>query len=194
LSQPGRSIRRSMPGSLHGPAESGGRDAGAHRLGGGTAPCHARGRWAIHFPMSRNRPRDSSRPAQRLPARKIDTPVLVVAALTAFFATLFATLLLLRPEPTDLGEPVAADSHSTQTTPPVDAPPPEPILRTEPKPEPMLNPTPQTRLELTLPPSLTAAVPPANCPSTVLEVPHSPSIAEHPDLSRKRAGGRVTLV
>jgi hypothetical protein len=47
--------------------------------------------------MSKNRLPDSSRRAKQLPARKIDTPVLVVAALTAFFATLFATLLVLRP-------------------------------------------------------------------------------------------------
>lgn len=75
--------------------------------------------------------------------------------LTVFFATVFATLLLLRPEPSDPKEPRPANPHSVQTaprvnTPPVDAPPvsapaPEPISNDELKPEP--KPTLQTRLE-----------------------------------------------
>jgi hypothetical protein len=78
--------------------------------------------------MSRDRPRNSSKRAQPGPALKIDLPALVVMALTAFFATLFATLLLLRPEASDPTEPTSAGSRSTQpaprvNTPPVDAPP-----------------------------------------------------------------------
>jgi hypothetical protein len=60
--------------------------------------------------MWRNRPEDSSERPQPVPGQKIDLPVLVVSALTVFFATLFATLLLLRPELMDPGEPVVADS------------------------------------------------------------------------------------
>jgi hypothetical protein len=107
--------------------------------------------------MSRNRLPDSSRRARLATARKFDTPVLVVSALTAFFATLFATLLLLRPEASDPTEPMPADSRSAQSasrvkTPPVSAQPPgappsEPIVSAEPKLEPKPDPTIQTRLE-----------------------------------------------
>ena len=117
--------------------------------------------------MSRNRLPDSSRRAKLATARKFDTPVLVVSALTAFFATLFATLLLLRTEASDPTEPMPADSRSTQPAPrvnpppvsaqPVDAPPvnaqppgappSEPIVSAEPKLEPKPDPTIQTRLE-----------------------------------------------
>jgi hypothetical protein len=75
--------------------------------------------------------------------------------LTVFFATVFATLLLLRPEPSDPIEPTPANPYPTQiaprvktppvNAPPVSAPPPEPILKNDPKPEP--KPTIQTRLE-----------------------------------------------
>jgi outer membrane biosynthesis protein TonB len=124
------------------------------------------------LPMSRNRPPDSSRWAQRTSARKIDTPVLVVAALIAFFASLFATLLLLRPEASDPTQPMRAGSGSAQSAPrvntpsvsaqpvdapPVSAPPPsaqpanappsEPIVRAEPKPEPKPDPKIQIQLE-----------------------------------------------
>jgi hypothetical protein len=83
---------------------------------------------------------------------KIDTPVLVVSMLTAFFATIFATLLLLRPESSDPTESMPAGSQSTQSaprvdTPPVNAPPPEPIPKAEPKPEREPKPTLQTQLE-----------------------------------------------
>jgi hypothetical protein len=79
--------------------------------------------------MSRNHPPDSSRRAPLASAQKIDTPALVVLALTAFFATLFATLVLLRPEASDPTEPLPADSRATQSAPrlnppPVGAPPP----------------------------------------------------------------------
>jgi hypothetical protein len=112
--------------------------------------------------MSRNRPTDSSRWAQRTSARKIDTPVLVVAALIAFFASLFATLLLLRPEASDPTEPMRAGSGSAQSAPrvnppsvsaqsvnapPVSAPPSEPIVRAESKPEQKPDPKIQTQLE-----------------------------------------------
>jgi hypothetical protein len=127
--------------------------------------------------MSRNHPPDSSRRAALASAKKIDTPALVVLALTAFFATLFATLVLLRPEASDPTEPLPADSRATQsaprlnpppvgapppsaqqvnappvgaspvTAPPVGAPPAEPMGRAEPKPEPEPAPPLQTRLE-----------------------------------------------
>jgi hypothetical protein len=107
--------------------------------------------------MSRNHPPDSSRRAKPVTARKFDTPVLVVSALTAFFATLFATLLLLRPEVSDPTEPMPADSRSAQSasrvkTPPVNAQPPgappsEPIVSAEPKLEPTPDPMIQIRLK-----------------------------------------------
>jgi hypothetical protein len=127
--------------------------------------------------MSRNRPPDSSRRARLASTWKIDTPVLVVSALTTFFATLFATLLALRPEPGDPTEPMRAGSRFTHSAPrvntppvsaqPIDAPPvsaplisapaisapppsvpqSEPIPRAEPKPEPEPNPTLQTQLK-----------------------------------------------
>jgi hypothetical protein len=127
--------------------------------------------------MSRNRPPDSNRRAQRPSAQKIDTPVLVLSALTLFFATLFATLVLLRPEASDPPEPTPAGSRSTLSAPrvnapPVNAPPPDAppidpqppgappvsaqparapapgtIWREKPKPEPEQEPTLQTRLE-----------------------------------------------
>ena len=79
--------------------------------------------------MSRNHPPDSNRRAPLASAQKIDIPALVVLALTAFFATLFATLVLLRPEASDPTEPLPADSRATQSAlrvnpPPVGAPPP----------------------------------------------------------------------
>ena len=72
--------------------------------------------------------------------------------LTAFFATLFATLLLLRPESSDPTESIPADPRFTQSTPrvntpPVNAPPPDPIPKAEPKPEREPNPTLQTQLK-----------------------------------------------
>jgi len=70
---------------------------------------------------------------------------MVVAALTAFFATVFATLLLLRPESDDPKSPMRA--ASLRTAPPVGAPPPEPATRNEPAPEPKLNPTLRAELE-----------------------------------------------
>ena len=127
--------------------------------------------------MSRNHPPDSSRRAALASAKKIDTPALVVLALTAFFATLFATLVLLRPEASDPTEPLPADSRATQSAPranpppvsaqpvnappvnapsvsappvsaaPPSAPPSKPIGRAEPKPEPEPDPTLQTQLE-----------------------------------------------
>jgi hypothetical protein len=122
--------------------------------------------------MSSNRPPDSSRRAPLASALKIDTRALVVLALTLFFASLFATLVLLRPEASDPTEPLPADSRSTQSAPrvnpppvsapsvkappvstppvnapPLSAPPPAPIASAEPKPEPKPDPTLQTRLE-----------------------------------------------
>ncbi len=104
------------------------------------------------MPMSRNHPPDSNRRAALASGQKIDTPALVVLALTLFFATLFATLLVLRPEASDPTESMLAGSQSTQSaprvdTPPVNAPPPEPSGRAEPKPEPEPDPTLQTQLE-----------------------------------------------
>jgi hypothetical protein len=75
------------------------------------------------LPMSRNRPPDSNRRAPLAPARKIDTPALIVLALTGFFASLFVTLLVLRPEASDPTEPLPADSRSTQSAPRVNPPP-----------------------------------------------------------------------
>jgi hypothetical protein len=117
--------------------------------------------------MSRNHPPDSNRRAALASGQKIDTPALVVLALTLFFATLFATLLVLRPEASDSTEPLPVGSRATQSAsrvnapsvnapppsaPPVsatppNAPPPEPIGRAEPKPEPEPDPTLQTQLE-----------------------------------------------
>jgi len=87
--------------------------------------------------------------------------------LTAFFATLFATLLVLRPDFGDPSEPMPVDSRPTQSTPrvntpsisappvsappisapPISAPPPDSVLRAEPKPEPKSKPTLQSQLE-----------------------------------------------
>jgi hypothetical protein len=117
--------------------------------------------------MSRNHPPDSNRRAALASGQKIDTPALVVLALTLFFATLFATLLVLRPEASDHTESTSASSRATQSAsrvnaspvsaPPVSAapvsatPPSElpskPIGRTEPKPEPEPDSTLQTQLE-----------------------------------------------
>jgi hypothetical protein len=107
--------------------------------------------------MSRNRPPDSSRRAPPASALKIDTLALVVLALTGFFASLFATLLVLRPESSDPTNVMPEVARSTQSTPrvteppvsapPVSASPPKPILSAEPKPEPKLDPTLQTELE-----------------------------------------------
>jgi len=88
--------------------------------------------------MSRTHPPDSGRRAQPAAAQKIDTPVLIVTALTAFFATLFATLLLLRPEPGAPTPALPADAPSEPTpivgdTPRVDAPPPGPIPSAKPR-------------------------------------------------------------
>jgi hypothetical protein len=87
-----------------------------------------------------------------VPGRKIDLPVLVISALTVFFASLFATQLLMRPESADPRESMRGISGSVQTPPPVelppvDAPPPELNSRFEPKPEPIVNPTLRTQLE-----------------------------------------------
>ena len=78
--------------------------------------------------MSRNRPPDSSRRAAPASGLKIDTPALVVLALTLFFASLFVTLLVLRPEASDPTEPLPAGSRSTRSAsrenpPPVSAQP-----------------------------------------------------------------------
>jgi len=73
--------------------------------------------------MSRNRPADSSRRTQPDSSRKIDLPVLIVSALTVFFATLFATLLLLRPGSSDPRAPMPAGSDPVHAPPPVSAPP-----------------------------------------------------------------------
>jgi len=107
--------------------------------------------------MSRNRPPDSSRRARLASTQKIDTPVLVVSALTAFFAILFATLLVLRSEAGDPTEPMRAGSRFTHSAPrvntppvsapPISAPPSEFVGRAEPKPEPKPDPTLQTRLK-----------------------------------------------
>ena len=117
--------------------------------------------------MPRNHPPDSNRRAALASGQKIDTPALVVLALTLFFATLFATLLVLRPEASDHTESTSASSRATQSAsrvnaPPVNAPPPsappvstapvsapplEPIPRAEPKPEPEPDPTLQIQLE-----------------------------------------------
>jgi hypothetical protein len=117
--------------------------------------------------MSSNRPPDSSRRAPLASALKIDSRALVVLALTLFFASLFATLVLLRPEASDPTEPLPADLRSAQSVPrvnppsvkappvstppvnapPLSAPPPAPIASAEPKPEPKPDPTLQTRLE-----------------------------------------------
>jgi hypothetical protein len=112
--------------------------------------------------MPRNHPPDSNRRAALASGQKIDTPALVVLALTLFFATLFATLLVLRPEASDSTEPLPVGLRATQSAsrvnapsvnaPPVSAAPPseppsKPIGRTEPKPEPEPDPTLQTRLE-----------------------------------------------
>jgi hypothetical protein len=112
--------------------------------------------------MSRNHPPDSNRRAALASGQKIDTPALVVLALTLFFATLFATLLVLRPEASDPTEPLPVGSRVTQSAsrvnppsvsaappsaPPVSAAPLEPIPRAEPKPEPKPDPTLQTQLE-----------------------------------------------
>lgn len=102
------------------------------------------------FPMWRNRDPDSNRPAEPALRRKIDLPVLVVSVLSAFFATLFATLLLTRPERDDPREPLPDDSVQSAPSvaappvdatpalapaidlPPVEAPPPERGPRAEP--------------------------------------------------------------
>ena len=114
------------------------------------------------LPMSRSRPPDSSRRARSGSAPKIDTPVLVVSMLTAFFATLFATLLLLRPESSGPTEPLPVGPRKTQSAsrvdtppvnapqanaPPVSAPPPQAIPSAEQQSEPRSNPTLQTQLE-----------------------------------------------
>ncbi len=112
--------------------------------------------------MSRNHPPDSNRRAALASGQKIDTPALVVLALTLFFASLFATLLVLRPEASDSTEPLPVGSRATQSAsrvnapsvnapppsaPPVSAPPSEPIERAEQKPEPEPDSTLQTQLE-----------------------------------------------
>ncbi len=85
--------------------------------------------------MSRTRPPDAGRRPKPASGQKIDTPVLIVSALTAFFATLFATLLVLRPEPSGPAQAMPADAPSEPIPvrasaprvdqPRVDAPPPE---------------------------------------------------------------------
>jgi hypothetical protein len=96
--------------------------------------------------MSRNRPPDSGRRAQPVSAPKIDTPVLIVSMLTLFFASLFATLLLLRPETSDPIE-LAPISAPPVDAPPVSAPPPEPVWQGEPKPAPTIDPALRAQLE-----------------------------------------------
>jgi hypothetical protein len=82
--------------------------------------------------------------APKTDVRGIDVPVLIVSTLTAFFATLFATLLLLRADDRAIAEPVTQASAATRTLPPVDAPPPDSILRidrrSEPRDEPSVDP------------------------------------------------------
>jgi len=97
--------------------------------------------------MARNRTPDSSKRARPEPALKIDTPVLVVSLLTAFFATLFATLLFLRPESGVPAVPVSVDSQSARMAPPVSARPPDIPSREETNGESKLEPTLRARLE-----------------------------------------------
>jgi hypothetical protein len=102
--------------------------------------------------MRRNRLQDSSQRVQAAPGHKVDLPVLVVSALTVFFATVFVTLLLMRPESSDSRESMRGSLGSVEAPPPVelppvDAPPPELDLRFEPKPDPIVSPTLRAQLE-----------------------------------------------
>ncbi len=71
--------------------------------------------------------------APKTDVRGIDVPVLIVSTLTTFFAILFATLLLLRADDRAIAEPAKETSAAARTLPPVDAPPPDSILRSEPR-------------------------------------------------------------
>jgi hypothetical protein len=102
--------------------------------------------------MWRNRPQDSNQRAQPAPDHKIDLPVLVVSALTVFFATVFVTLLLMRPESSDSRESMRGSLGSVQAPPPVelppvDPPPPELDLSFEPKSDPIVSPALREQLE-----------------------------------------------
>ena len=102
--------------------------------------------------MWRNRLQDSNGRVQPAPDHKIDLPVLVVSALTVFFATVFVTLLLMRPESSDSRESMRGSLGSVQVPPPVelppvDAPPPELDLSFEPKPDPIVSPALREQLE-----------------------------------------------
>ena len=77
---------------------------------------------------------------------------MIVSALTVFFATVFVTLLLMRPESSDSRESMRGSLGSVQASPPVelppvDAPPPELDLGFEPKPDPIVNPALRAQLE-----------------------------------------------
>jgi len=72
--------------------------------------------------------------------------------LTVFFATLFATLLLMRPESDDPRASTRGISSPVQAPPPVelppvDAPPPGLDSKSEPKPDPIVSPTLRAQLE-----------------------------------------------
>jgi len=102
--------------------------------------------------MRRNRLPDSNQRVQPAPGHPIDLPVVVVSALTVFFATVFVTLLLIRPESADTRESMRGSLGSVQAPPPielppVDAPPPELDLSFEPKPDPIVSPALRAQLE-----------------------------------------------
>jgi len=102
--------------------------------------------------MRRNRLRDSDQRVQPAPGHQIDLPVLVVSALTVFFATVFVTLLLMRPESSGSresmrGSLVSVEAPPPVELPPVDAPPPELDSSFEPKPDPIVSPALRAQLE-----------------------------------------------
>jgi hypothetical protein len=81
--------------------------------------------------MRSQRRQASSGAAQRAPRAGIDLPFLIVSTLTAFFATLFATLLVLRGDErvaaeseTALAAPLDATAGAARVAAPVDAAPP----------------------------------------------------------------------
>ncbi|HXV36282.1 MAG TPA: hypothetical protein VEC18_03995 [Myxococcota bacterium] len=81
--------------------------------------------------MRSQRRQVTSGAAQRAPRGGIDLPFLIVSTLTAFFATLFATLLVLRGDDRGAAEsatapaaPLDATAGGAPITAPVDAAPP----------------------------------------------------------------------
>lgn len=78
------------------------------------------------------RPRDGAEDTKV--ARSVDRSVLVVSALAAFFATLFAALLLLQSPSEPASEPLDAPDtpRATQPLPDVGAPPPPAAAAVEP--------------------------------------------------------------